>query len=719
MATIKDIAQLAGVSHGTVSNVLNGRGNVSMKKILKVEEAARQLGYSINDRGKQLRQEFDRSIGIVLPNLIDQHYAILYTALSEMLWERGCPCLLYLTSDIPAQEEAALTELAGKRVQCILLVTCQPNGSEAQFLLKRSGTRLIYLERDAENADGFIGFDIDALAEATINCLPKQLHNLTVITGLFIHRNESSFLNALKARLPQAQIQSFQTDSANTLIAAFASLDKDAVPDAVITTNPVFVENYLKAAQFCQVPRATKIITFTATHLVPGYDEINRVELNWKQLAAKACEMALSQDAPRYILLAPRSPQIHYVSRQFPKTKLNVMMLDGPDTQALKKLLPDFTAATGIEVQFAVFPYQELYQTICEMGNSGLYDVIRMDIVWLSALAKQMLVPFTPDSPEAREILEPMLEEVRQPFSMVDGMIYSFPFTPNVQLFFYRRDLFDDAKIRRSYYETNHDNLSIPTEYDAFARLSRFFSRNVNPNAPTDYGISVVQGTVSGIVCEFLPILFSLGGSLFDTDGSPCLSSPIAYRALDIYLSLARDAYCVPPGGWWSDSIAQFTSGKTAMLNMFINHVSNITNLRKSRIAGRIGYASIPGGKPLLGGGVLGIAAASQKKEAALEFIRWACSPHISVPFTLLGGLSPCRNVYQNEDLLNLYPWLSIVPANYANAVMRTVPAYLSEHELENILGISIKNALFHISTPKESLLRAQAQVEALRSKIC
>ena len=68
MATIKDIAQLAGVSHGTVSNVLNGRGNVSMKKILKVEEAARQLGYSINDRGKQLRQEFDRSIGIVLPD---------------------------------------------------------------------------------------------------------------------------------------------------------------------------------------------------------------------------------------------------------------------------------------------------------------------------------------------------------------------------------------------------------------------------------------------------------------------------------------------------------------------------------------------------------------------------------------------------------------------------------------------------------------------------
>ena len=55
MATIKDIAQLAGVSHGTVSNVLNGRGNVSMQKILQVEKAAHQLGYSMDERARWLR----------------------------------------------------------------------------------------------------------------------------------------------------------------------------------------------------------------------------------------------------------------------------------------------------------------------------------------------------------------------------------------------------------------------------------------------------------------------------------------------------------------------------------------------------------------------------------------------------------------------------------------------------------------------------------------
>ena len=56
MPTIKDIALLAGVSHGTVSNVLNGRGNVSVEKIRRVEEAARQLGYSLDDRARRLRQ---------------------------------------------------------------------------------------------------------------------------------------------------------------------------------------------------------------------------------------------------------------------------------------------------------------------------------------------------------------------------------------------------------------------------------------------------------------------------------------------------------------------------------------------------------------------------------------------------------------------------------------------------------------------------------------
>ena len=56
MATIIDVARMAGVSQGTASNVLNGKGNVSSEKIKAVEEAAKKLGYAFN--GTQTLQGF-------------------------------------------------------------------------------------------------------------------------------------------------------------------------------------------------------------------------------------------------------------------------------------------------------------------------------------------------------------------------------------------------------------------------------------------------------------------------------------------------------------------------------------------------------------------------------------------------------------------------------------------------------------------------------------
>ena len=46
MPTILDVAREAGVSQGTASNVLNGKGNVSSEKIKSVQEAAQKLGYT-------------------------------------------------------------------------------------------------------------------------------------------------------------------------------------------------------------------------------------------------------------------------------------------------------------------------------------------------------------------------------------------------------------------------------------------------------------------------------------------------------------------------------------------------------------------------------------------------------------------------------------------------------------------------------------------------
>ena len=64
MATIKDIAEAAGVSRGTVSNVLNGRDVVSSEKIQKVMKVVEEMGYSINEKAQNLRKGSAKLLGV-------------------------------------------------------------------------------------------------------------------------------------------------------------------------------------------------------------------------------------------------------------------------------------------------------------------------------------------------------------------------------------------------------------------------------------------------------------------------------------------------------------------------------------------------------------------------------------------------------------------------------------------------------------------------------
>ena len=78
MATIKDIAKKAGVAQGTVSNVLNGKGNVSSDKIRRVLEAARQLGYVPNERAALLRKGTNDCLALVMPDSRARQYEDFY-----------------------------------------------------------------------------------------------------------------------------------------------------------------------------------------------------------------------------------------------------------------------------------------------------------------------------------------------------------------------------------------------------------------------------------------------------------------------------------------------------------------------------------------------------------------------------------------------------------------------------------------------------------------
>lgn len=718
MATIKDIAQLAGVSHGTVSNVLNGRGNVSMQKILRVEQAARHLGYRMDERARLLRQSGEHSVGIVLPNLQNVSFTTLYTAISVRLRQAGYRDFLYLTNDIPAQEEAALSELAGRKVSAVVLVSCQSQGSDARQMVRKSGALLLCVIRPGAPADSVICFDAKRIARRIAALLSdRHPEHLSVISGLLMHKNESDLVDALKQELDKSiSVQCYQTDSANADIDAFSCISAEPMPDAVITTSSAYAQKLLNACAYRRA-KPPLIISLSDTALIESSEPIYHIYLDYKEMALRAFSIMTGVEQPANILIPPKDPPaaFEWSANIARGAHLNVLMIDGPDAKALQKLLPDFTKHSGIEVTLGTLPYADMYQTACMMGNSGLYDVLRLDVAWLSSIAPKLLRPFDISDKTVQAIWKPMLRSVREPFSIVGNQAYAFPFTPNVQLLFYRKDIFDDTKIRRLYYENHREQLDIPENYAQYCDLLHFFNQTFNPFSPLKYGAAIVSNSIDCISGEFLPCFFSAQGKLFDDDGNPCLKSEAGKTALHYYAEMYEHSFRVSGNNsFWSACVDYFTRGDTAMLNMFINHVYGIQNLRKSKIAGQIGFCSIPGKRPLLGGGVLGVTQACKKQEAALDFIRWACSEHISVPFTMLGGISACRSIYDNQDLLELYPWLSLVPDNLKLAVERRVPKHINEHTVETIIGMTVRNMITGICSPDTALDQMQSQLEAL-----
>ena len=97
MPTIKDIAKEAGVAQGTVSNVLNGRGNVSSDKIILVEQACAKLGYTMNQRAKTLRQGSSKLLAAIIPNAHDRRYTDFFLSFKNYAESSGYSVRLYFS----------------------------------------------------------------------------------------------------------------------------------------------------------------------------------------------------------------------------------------------------------------------------------------------------------------------------------------------------------------------------------------------------------------------------------------------------------------------------------------------------------------------------------------------------------------------------------------------------------------------------------------------
>lgn len=156
MATIKEIAELAGVSRGTVDRVLNNRGDVNSETAEKIRAIVKQLGYKPNPAGIALAaQKKKYLIGVILfskknPFFDDVMQGFLDKA--EELALYGCEISVKRVAYHPQAQLSAIRACLKEGVQGLILTPYNDSSIQKELnKLIRSGIPVITVNSDAEN----------------------------------------------------------------------------------------------------------------------------------------------------------------------------------------------------------------------------------------------------------------------------------------------------------------------------------------------------------------------------------------------------------------------------------------------------------------------------------------------------------------------------------------------------------------------------------------
>ena len=157
MATIRDIARMAGVSHGTVTNVLNGNGNVRAEKIRAVMDAAEKLGYTVNLRAKSLREGLSHTLAAVVPNLQDRAYADFVTSFQYHAEKAGFKSCLYVSNGNLEREKELMRQVHSSAPHGVAVITCY-DGEQDIY----AEDHALYVGHQPVEGCDFLGFDAEA-----------------------------------------------------------------------------------------------------------------------------------------------------------------------------------------------------------------------------------------------------------------------------------------------------------------------------------------------------------------------------------------------------------------------------------------------------------------------------------------------------------------------------------------------------------------------------
>ena len=149
MATMREVAQHAGVSVTTVSHVLNGTRFVSEDLVERVTRAVAELNYQPDSRARSLRRGHTETIAVIVSDIGNTFFSTIVRGIEDRLLESGYGVLLCNTGEDPGSEERGIAMMHAQRVDGYVVAPTS-DGDRTLKAIVDHGTPLVVVDRPVE-----------------------------------------------------------------------------------------------------------------------------------------------------------------------------------------------------------------------------------------------------------------------------------------------------------------------------------------------------------------------------------------------------------------------------------------------------------------------------------------------------------------------------------------------------------------------------------------
>ena len=270
--TISDVANAAGVSIATVSNVLRGTRYVGPQLQQRVQDAVAALQYSPNSVAASLRERRSRTIGVVVPDITTGLFPAIVRRLAKRAAFTDYQLILTDSQEDTTWERERVRALIRRKIDALIVIPCRDDSPMLEDV-RQSGIPAVLLDRVANDSD----FDqvmldnVAAAAEGTRHLISLGHRNILLLASDPSLRNIRERIEGYRAALTDANLLEFENvvvvgrndpdDARKALLPVWAGTTKPSALFAVTQSLTIGALQSLWKAGL-ELPRDVSLLAF-------------------------------------------------------------------------------------------------------------------------------------------------------------------------------------------------------------------------------------------------------------------------------------------------------------------------------------------------------------------------------------------------------------------------------------------------------------------------